>query len=218
MCRFLVLRSSREFDPTPIVDTFKERCRRSPEYQGHGFGVAFRTSGGWERRRSLTPLWEDQAPLPDGVDALMVHARSAFRDEGIDVENNMPFYREELGFVFNGEIRGIRLQAPGRIGAEKLFHLILARRRNGLSQALRDADRIVHARSRYVRAMNVALTTLGNLNGDPAIYAHCRFSERPDYFTLYCAEGREGEPRGVSSERLDESYRTMENGETRVLR
>ena len=215
MCRFLILRSSEKFDPSPILDTFKERCRRSPEYQGHGFGIAFRTAAGWERRRCLTPLWEDDAPLPDRVDALMVHARSAFRDEGIDVENNMPFYRDELGFVFNGEIRGIRLTAPGRIGAEKLFHLILARRRNDLSQALGDADRIVHARSRYVRAMNVALTALGD---DSTIYAHCRFSERPEYFTLYCAEGREGAPRGVSSEPLDASFRPMENGETRVLR
>jgi glutamine amidotransferase len=215
MCRFLVLRSSREFDPAPILTAFKERCRRSPEYQGHGFGVAFRSSGRWERRRSLTPIWEDSAPLPAGVDALMVHARSAFRDQGIDVENNMPFYSDDLGFVFNGEIRGVRLRLPGRIVAEKLFHLILELRRNGLSNAIGDADRLVRSRSRYVRAMNVALT---GFNGDPAVYAHCRFSERPDYFTLYCREGREGEPRGVSSERLDESFLPMENGETRVVR
>lgn len=211
MCRFLVLRSAREFDPSPIVDSFKERCRRSPEYQGHGFGVTLRTSGRWERRKSLTPIWEDRRPLPRSVDVLVIHARSAFRNEGIEVENNMPFDRGELSFVFNGEIRGVRLKAPGRIGAEKLFHLILERQPHGLPEALCEVDQLVRSRSRYVRAMNVALTAL---NDDRTIYAHCRFAERPDYFTLHF---REGDLSGVSSEPLDASFRPMGNGETRVL-
>jgi predicted glutamine amidotransferase len=208
MCRFLVLRSSREFDPSPIMSDFKERCRRSSEYQGHGFGVTLRASGLWERRRCLAPIWEDTEALPAGVDVLMVHARSAFRNEGIDIENNMPFYRGDLSFVFNGEIRGIRLKAPGRIGAEKLFHLILERQRSGLPDAIGAVDRLVRSRSQYVRAMNVAITD------GSAIYAHCRFSERPDYFTLHFREGDLG---GVSSEPLDGSFRPMENGETRVI-
>jgi predicted glutamine amidotransferase len=194
-----------------MVDSFKERCRRSLEYQGHGFGMTLRTSGRWERRKSLTPIWEDRRPLPRSVDALVVHARSAFRNEGIEVENNMPFDRGELSFVFNGEIRGVRLKAPGRIGAEKLFHLILERQPHGLPEALREVDQLVRSRSRYVRAMNVALTAL---NDDRAIYAHCRFAERPDYFTLHF---REGDLSGVSSEPLDASFRPMDNGETRVL-
>ncbi len=211
MCRFLVLRSCREFDPSPIVDSFKELCRRSTEYQGHGYGVTLRASGRWERYKSLTPIWQDRRPLPRSVDVLMVHARSAFQNEGIEVENNMPFDRGELSFVFNGEIRGVRLKAPGRIGAEKVFHLILERRPHGLPEALRKVDRIVRSRSRYVRAMNVAITAL---NDDRAIYAHCRFSERPEYFTLYFTEGQLS---GVSSEPLDASFRPMANGETRVL-
>jgi glutamine amidotransferase len=214
MCRFLVLRGAREFDPSPILASFRERCRTSPEYQGHGFGVVTRSSGRWERRRSLAPIWEDSLPLPGSVDVLVVHARSAFRNEGIDLENNMPFYQGELSFVFNGEIRGTRLKAPGRIGAEKLFHLILERRRRGILQAIDEVDRMVHARSRYVRAMNLAITAIDDLDGDPAIYAHCRFSERADYFTLFF---REGDLRGVSSEPLDEDFRPMKNGETRRL-
>ena len=193
------------------MNSFKERCRRSPEYQGDGFGVTLRASGRWERRRSLTPIWEDALRLPKRVDVLVVHARSAFRNEGIAVENNMPFESDEVSFVFNGEIRGIRLRAPGRIGAEKLFHLILERRRSGVPEAIGAVDRLVRSRSRYVVAMNVALTSL---NGDPSIYAHCRFSERPEYFTLHV---REGEVRGVSSEPLDRNFRPMENGETLVL-
>ncbi len=208
MCRFLVLRSESGFDPSPVVDSFRERCRKSPEFQGHGFGMAMRASGRWERYRSLNPIWEDSPPLPWKVDVLVVHARSAFRNEGIDVENNMPFYRGDLSFVFNGELRGVRLRARGRIGAEKLFHLILDRGGNDFAEALAATDRLVRSRSRYVRAMNVALTD------GAAIYAHCRFAERPEYFTLHY---RTGEPSGVSSEPLDQGFRPMENGETRVL-
>jgi len=207
MCRFLVLRSADGFDPSPVVDSFRERCRTSPEFQGHGFGMAMRASGGWERYRSLTPIWEDSRTLPRRVDVLVVHARSAFRNEGIDVENNMPFYRGDLSFVFNGELRGVRLKATGRIGAEKIFHVILEQG-YALSEALVATDRLVRSRSRYVRAMNVALTD------GAAIYAHCRFAERPDYFTLHY---RSGDLSGVCSEPLDEGFRPMTNGETRVL-
>jgi hypothetical protein len=56
--------------------------------------------------------------------------------------------------------------------------------------------------------MNVALTD------GTAVYAHCRFAERPDYVTLHY---RSGNLSGVSSEPLDESFRPMANGETRVL-
>ncbi len=208
MCRFLVLRSAKGFDPAPLVASFRERCRRSSEFQGHGWGMALRTSGRWERYRSLTPIWEDPRTLPGSVDFLLVHARSAFRNEGIDAENNMPFYRGEVSFVFNGELRGVRLNAPGRIGAEKLFQLILDRKRDDFREALTATDRLVRSRSRYVRAMNVALAD------GTAIYAHCRFAERPDYFTLHY---REGELQGVSSEPLDDGFRPMQNGETRVL-
>lgn len=208
MCRFLVLRSAGGFDPAPILDSFRKRCRESPEFQGHGWGMALRASGRWERYRSLTPIWEDTRPLPEKVDILLVHARSAFRNEGIDPENNMPFYRGDVSFVFNGELRGVRLRAPGRIGAEKLFHVILGRNRGDFSEALAATDRLVRSRSRYVRAMNVALTD------GTAIYAHCRFAERPEYFTLHY---RTGELSGVSSEPLDDRFRPMENGEGRVL-
>jgi len=210
MCRFLVLRSAEGFDPYPMVEAFRERCRKSEEFQGHGYGMAYRASSRWERYRTLTPIWDDSPPLPRNVDVLVVHARSAFRNEGIDVRNNMPFYRENLCFVFNGELRGVRLKATGRIGAEKIFHVILEQGAH-LPGALAATDRLVRSRSRYVRAMNVALTD------GSAIYAHCRFAERPDYFTLHYRAARAGDLSGVSSEPLDESFLPMANGETRVL-
>jgi predicted glutamine amidotransferase len=211
MCRFLMLRRESGFDPRPALETFRDRCRRSVEFQGHGFGLAFRARGEWSRYRSLTPIWEDALDaleLPRSVDFLIVHARSAFRNEGIAVENNMPFYRGDTSFVFNGELRGVRLRVPGRIGAERVFELVLTRERGDLSQALVSADGLLHRRSRYVRALNMALTD------GRKIFAHCRFNESPDYFTLYTVQS---DVTGVSSEPLDESFRPMRNGETRVL-
>jgi glutamine amidotransferase len=208
MCRFLMLRADRGFDPEPVLAEFRERCRRSTEFQGHGWGAAYRSNREWTRYKSLTPIWEDALPLPREVDFLVLHARSAFRNEGIEIENNMPFYREERIFVFNGELRGVRLKVPGRIGAEKIFRFVLSRDRGDLAEALGSTERILRSRTRYIRAMNVALAD------ERRIYALCRFGDAPDYFTLHC---RTGALAGVSSEPLDESFVPMENGEIRVL-
>ena len=203
-----MMRGEQPFAAMPVFESFRERCRDSREYQGHGWGAAWRSSGAWSRYRSLTPIWDDDPELPSEVDFLVVHARSAFRDEGIDIENNMPFYRGERVFVFNGELRGVRLRVPGRIGAEKIFNLIEGRDAGDLDAALAAADSLLVSKSERIRAMNLALT-----DGD-RIYASCRFTESPDYFTLHY---REGALAAVCSERLDESFEPMASGERRVL-
>jgi predicted glutamine amidotransferase len=208
MCRFLVLKSLDGFDPAPPLARFRQRCCESEEYQGDGWGLAYRTEGRWTRYRSALPVWEDAPPLPSRVELLVAHARSAFRNQGITPENNMPFYRGERVFVFNGELRGVRLRAPGRIGAEKLFHVLATSDRGDLAEALVATDRLIRSRTRYVRAMNLAV-----VDGD-RIHALCRYAERPDYFTLHF---RAGDLAGVCSEPLDGTYQPMANGETRVL-
>lgn len=213
MCRFLMMRgnANEAFDPRSVLATFRERCRDSREYQGHGWGAAWRVEGAWSRYKSLTPIWDDDPELPKEADFLIVHARSAFRDEGIVIENNMPFYRGERAFVFNGELQGVRLRIPGRIGAEKIFHLIEQKDQGNLDDAVAAADDLLVSKSERVRAMNVALT-----DGD-RIYTSCRYTEMPDYFTLYFREGREGNVAAVCSEPLDESFEPMASGERRVL-
>ena len=206
-----MMRGEQPFAATPVFESFRERCRDSREYQGHGWGAAWRSSGAWSRYRSLTPIWDDDPELPSEVDFLVVHARSAFRDEGITIENNMPFYRGERVFVFNGELRGVRLRVPGRIGAEKIFNLINerdGRDAGDLDSAVAAADSLLVSKSERVRAMNLALT-----DGD-RIYASCRFTESPDYFTLHY---REGALAAVCSERLDKSFVPMASGERRVI-
>ncbi len=90
-----------------------------------------------------------------------------------------------FAFVFNGELRGVRIAEVGRIGAEKLFRF-LVRRGAGESEAgLRTAVRLVGQRTRYVRAMNFVL-------GRPGAFLVCSsFNEDHDYFTLHArrAEG-----------------------------
>lgn len=208
MCRFLMMRGEQPFESKAVLDSFRERCRDSQEYQGHGWGAAWRSAGAWARYKSLTPIWDDAPELPAEVDFLVVHARSAFRDEGIAIENNMPFYRRERVFVFNGELQGVRLRVPGRIGAEKIFNLIEQQDEGDLDEAVAAADDLLVSKSARVRAMNVALT-----DGD-RIYASCRFTEMPDYFTLHY---REGNVATVCSEPLDESFEPMASGERRVL-
>jgi glutamine amidotransferase len=128
---------------------------------------------------------------------MVVHARSAFRNEGVVVENNMPFVDGDLAFAFNGELRGVRLSTPGATGAWRLFHL-LGRFQAGAAgdgaRALRRLDALIAERAEYVRALNIVSS-----DGE-RVWVHGRFSEDPDYFTLHRAEG--GGVTLVSSERF----------------
>lgn len=202
MCRFLVLRAPEPFDPVPWIEPFAERCEASREYQGHGWGVSWWTGAGWERHRSVEPIWDE---IPDRLPAstlVLVHARSAFRNEGIVVENNMPFLSGDLAFAFNGELHGVRLSVPGETGAARLFTLLERFRAScggDLLSALERLDRVVTERSEHVRAMNMVVSD----GRDVWVNAH--FSQEPDYFTLWRAEvpGEGGGLLAVSSERFD---------------
>jgi len=184
MCRLLAIASGSPLDAHELVTAFAERCRDSKEFQGHGWGVAWREGGRWRRHRSVAPIWEDSRPRPPASRMWLVHARSAFRNEGITVENNMPFLADDLAFGFNGELRGVRLSAPGDTGAARLLHLLERFRavaKGDVLQALERLDRVVSRRSSYVRAMNIMAA-----DGE-RLYLHSHFSEDPDYFRLHTA-------------------------------
>src|SRR5690606_13757834 len=180
MCRLLVLRAPERFDAAPWIAPFAARCEASKEFQGHGWGVSCWTEEGWRSYRSVAPIWEEVPETLPAADVVLVHARSAFRNEGIAVENNMPFVRDDLAFAFNGELRGVRLRAPGETGAAPLFHLLERFRGAGsppgdgsagaagsagsaaepgdvTRAALERLDRVVTERCAYVRAMNIVV-------------------------------------------------------------
>lgn len=132
----------------------------------------------------MTPIWDEASFTYPRARLFLVHARSAFRNEGVVVENNMPFVDGSMAFAFNGELRGVRLQAPGDTGAWRLFHLFrrFAEAAGGDGEAaLRRLDEVVTARTEYVRALNVVAS-----DGE-RVWVNTRFSEDPDYFTLWHA-------------------------------
>lgn len=185
MCRLLLVRAADPIAVDPWLTAFAAMCRDSAEYQGHGWGLARFDGETWTTHKELTPIWESNTTGFGRTRWLLVHARSAFRNEGIALPNNMPFSRDNHCFIFNGELHGVRIKETGRIGAEKIFNYILRFHKGDLGEALDRATRVIAARSDYVRAMNILMS-----DGEK-IYCASRFSEDPDYFTMAHA-GRPG--------------------------
>ena len=136
MCRLLCVHSQRPFAIESHLDVFAAIARDSREYQGHGWGCAWLEGGSWRLYRDIRPVWEDRREHFGETTLLLAHARSAFRDEGICVENNMPFDDGRHVFIFNGELRGVRIREQGRIGAEKVFNYVKRFDRGDMHQAL----------------------------------------------------------------------------------
>ncbi len=179
MCRLLAVTAASPFAIPDHLRRFAEVARNSREYQGHGWGCAWYEGGRWHARHSILPIWRDHLAGFGQARVLLAHARSAFRDEGIVVENNMPFLAAPLAFVFNGELRGVRIAEEGRTGAEKLFRFLVRSGGGDGAEALRRSVQLVERRSRYVRAMNLVI-------GGPGRFLVCTaFNEDDDYFTLH---------------------------------
>lgn len=179
MCRLLMIRANRAFPTADYLKAFALLAKNSMEYQGHGWGLAYRANNQWKLYKNIQPIWEDNLTIFPSTTFLVVHARSAFRDEGIVVENNMPFIYDDLVFIFNGELHGVRITSPGRIGAEKIFNYILRFAHGNVLTALQQSIPIITKRTRYVKAMNILISDAQQ------IYAATQFQERPAYFTLY---------------------------------
>ena len=207
MCRLLLVENPAAIDPGPYLDRFRSICRNSREYQGHGWGCAWLDDGGhWRFHHRIDPIWEDpRSDFPE-TRIFLAHARSAFRDEGIIVENNMPFSDGESVFLFNGELRGVRIKAEGRIGAEKIYNFIRRFDQGELGAATRKAVGIIDKRTRYIRAMNFFLAS------KDTVHICSWFGEDPGYFQMLKA--RDGETRVVCSEPLPAmplEWRPMDN-------
>ena len=179
MCRILYVRAERAFAIADMLEPFAELSQNSPEFQGHGWGCAWLENGVWRQYHDIRPVWEDDPRQFGDTSLLLVHARSAFRDEGIVVENNMPFSDGESIFIFNGELRGVRIKSEGRIGAEKIYNYIRRFDKGDKLAATGKAVEIIRKRSAYVRAMNLILS-----DGEHSVLS-TSYSENPDYFQMY---------------------------------
>ncbi|KAF0138976.1 MAG: glutamine amidotransferases class-II [Stygiobacter sp.] len=178
MCRLLYVNSKNDFEVNAYLTKFAEISQKSREYQGHGWGFAYWQNGKWNYYKNVKPIWEDDLLQFGNSTRLIAHARSAFKDEGIVVENNMPFYDDKNIFVFNGELRGVKIREEGRIGAEKIFNYIKRFDKGSFGEALSKGTEIIKKKSSYIRAMNIIAT-----DGEKTfVYSH--FNEDEEYFTL----------------------------------
>jgi|WetSurMetagenome_2_1015567.scaffolds.fasta_scaffold378298_2 predicted glutamine amidotransferase len=178
MCRLLAVISRTPIDARSHLDAFTRVCRNSSEYQGHGWGYALLHADGWEQYRTVSPIWEDAARPNRIGHVLLAHARSAFRDEGIVVENAMPFIDGDQVFVFNGELHGVRLPVQGRTGAERIFRFLRQPARLGADAVERSLG-ILRSRSTHIRACNLMLADRHNL------ILYSAFAGVSAYFTMH---------------------------------
>lgn len=206
----LIAVDSAPFALTPLLDAFAAMARESSEWQGDGWGCAWRAGGRWRVYHGACPVWDDDRSGFGFADVFLVHARSAFRDEGTVLAHNMPFLHNNSIFIFNGELRGVRLAAPGRIGAEKLFHVIEAGTGTAGERIARGL-RLVRSRARHIRALNFALFA------EDAVHVHAEFAGEAEYFTLW--QSRRGHRIRVCSMPLadGESWEPLPNPHDEVL-
>lgn len=182
MCRVLLVKSQERFSIASHLGIFARLCEGSKEFQGHGWGMTYSAGGSWETYKNIMPIWEDDLGRFGQTDFLIVHARSAFQDKDIVIQNNMPFSDGRYAFVFNGELQGVKIKADGRIGAEKIFNFI-RRFNNGerdMPQAFNKALGLIPKRTSYIRAMNILMADTHTRD----IYMSSMFGEDPEYFTL----------------------------------
>ena len=117
----------------------------------------------------------------------------------------MPFADDRYVFAFNGELRGVRIAAEGRIGAEKVFNYIKRFDKGDMAAAMRKGMDVIVRRTRYVRAMNMIIADREN------VYVGSFFNEEPEYFRLRARDDSRGFT--VSSETVPEhaEWRTISN-------
>ena len=182
MCRLLLVKSEKEFNVADQLARFAQIAKHSKEFQGHGWGCAYRKTGAWRHYKNIAPIWQDDFSRFGSTNLLLAHARSAFRDEGVVVENNMPFHDDRHVFIFNGELRGVKIAEQGRIGAEKIFNFIKRFDHGNMLEALRRGTELIRKRTKYIRAMNIIMAD------EQRAYVASFFNEEPDYFTLHCSQ------------------------------
>jgi predicted glutamine amidotransferase len=211
MCRLLAIHSPQPIVVTPYLAQFAGIAHASKAYQGHGWGLGYCLRGqSWAYYKTLTPIWDDDLRQFPPTTMLLAHVRSAFRHEGIVVENNMPFYDAETIFAFNGELQGVRIRAAGRIGAEKIFNVIKRFDHGDLGTALQKGTALIRQHTRYIRAMNIIMTD------KKRFYVSSFYTEQPDYFHMVM---RPGNPTVVCSEPLpgDTAWRKLLNDSFHVF-
>ena len=138
----------------------------------------------WEIYKSLSPIWEERNKLRNFPEAniFAVHARSAgFPQHRGNIEFNQPYISDDLCFVFNGMIKGVKLgmQLEGKIGAQKIFSLIRQEQKDkSIDGTLRIVDKLILDNAKKILGMNIGLVK------DNKFYVLCEYENNPAYFGI----------------------------------
>lgn len=213
------------------------------DWQGDGWGIAWKENNirvrplrrlrsdpesKWEIYKSLKPIWNDKSTFSNFPETnnFAVHARSAGfpQDKGI-IEYNQPYVSDDMCFVFNGMIKGVKIDKPliGKIGAQKIFSLIQnvilsdpeliegeSKDPYRISKALRTVDKLILASSQKILGMNIGLTK------DNKFYILCEYDNNPTYFGIRFHQ--DAEISIVCSEPIGKyDWETMKKGEVLVV-
>lgn len=185
MCRLLFVQNKNEFSISEHLTKFASIAKNSKEYQGHGWGCSYLVNGEWIHYKNIKPIWKDDIEQFGNSSRLIVHARSAFENRDIVVENNMPFYDDKYVFIFNGELRGVKIKTDGRIGAEKIFNFIKRFDKDGMEDALPKGINVIDKRSSYIRAMNIIIAEKNK------VHYSSLFNEDAEYFQMYYKQSKD---------------------------
>ncbi|MEM3374245.1 MAG: class II glutamine amidotransferase [Candidatus Woesearchaeota archaeon] len=181
----LYIKSNEVFDINPYLEKFAVICKNSKENQGHGWGLAYLDEkNNFNYYKNINPIWTEDFSFTKNkkTKILIAHARSAFEDKDIRIENNMPFYDENYVFIFNGELRGVKIKEHGRIGAEKIFNFIKRfdkkDSKESMKNAMEKAISIIKKRTDYIKALNIIIAN------KEKVFVNNYFTTDEDYFCL----------------------------------
>lgn len=217
MCRFLLAKSNNKLNTKKLLTHFASMCEtcRAPDgdWQGDGFGIAWKNENEWKLVKSLKPIWEEKDLFNQVSDTYLfvAHARSAGfpQHKGI-IEYNQPFIEGDLCFVFNGMIRGVRLtmSLEGTIGAQKIFSLIKNLLYNEkIETVLKKVDELLLENTTKIEGMNIGLIK-GNI-----FHVLCQYADNADYFGIRYFQ--EDSTTLVCSQPIGNfNWQTMKKGET----
>lgn len=217
-----MVKSQKLIRPQKFIRAFALMCQKSKttedDWQGDGWGIALKMKNyEWQVYKSLKPIWEDQEGFSQFQKTKMfvVHSRSAsfVSQKGI-VEYNQPYVSDDYCFVFNGMLKGVKIRrkSRGKIGAQKIFNLLLDNlKTNSPKNSLRRVEQLLLRNSKKLEGLNIGLAYKDKF------YVLCQHqSEYEDYFSI--RYNMDKDPTIVVSEEIDNYFfKKMRKGEIKVF-
>ena len=216
MCRFLLIKSQTAIQPAELLQKFSAMAKNSKtfdgDWQGDGWGVSWKNENGWSLKKSLKPIWEDEAvfTIIPASTHFLIHARSASFPHHKDIiEFNQPYIAGTYAFVFNGLLKGVALPHPveGKIGAQKIWNILQEYLQNNSPEtSLELVKEYLLKHTKFIQALNIGLSD--GVNN----YGLCQYGANPEYYSLHSY--RSDSLSLLSSEPLEGfSFQKVENGQ-----